>query len=820
MAQTTPPASGSPDYAALAHRYADVMLAHGRPDGPGEGAAFSTMLDRATLALPERPDERLAYWLDEGAVGVRSIDRAWNASNPFHDAALYDLLDRLADDAGDARYRAAADGALAWHLGHAQHPETGLVAWGEHLGWRLDTDEAVEHNYGLQRGDDPLYFNWGHLKHETEPFFSQWDRAARLDPAAFGRFADGYWDYQVYDHERGLHAHQTRWDRFAPDSGFVFPRTAGHGVYVWALAHQAADTPARRAELERRIALVARTEVARRHPESDAAPFLHPVNAPTYEGINDLAAAYDVARAAEVETLPDGLRQSLRAWAARSDRTVLALDHDPAGAGFVGKADLATLAPASRVDALWCKKYPGYTVATMGLAFLARAEQLDLDADRRQHGVLEPDAPVAQGPVGAGEVGAGRRVVEVDVVAVGEHVLDQAQRVGRPGRLAHQQVPVGHPLEVLGRHVVDLGVGRERPDELVPLGRERLGALGQQLAHRDGGRDVPERAEGGVLDLVREQRRPVPVLVGPHDHPHRQRLAPVLERADPVLGHVDQHEPARRRDGRRALHGGPDLAGPVGRRHVEGGPGVGPDDAVGAQAEAGLRPAQGVGEGRVQGGAGPRRAAQRALGSQPPAERADLGRVGLAGADERAVGDGRPPAVGGQALVAAERVREPRAGVGRRGPGGGGDQEQGEQADGHRSGGGTVPKYAHPVPSGLATARPLAGSSPTRARPPPCTPTRPRPTPTASRPPTARTGRRSRTRTARPSSPTATRPRPPSSRPTARAWPRPATPTSAGGSTTASSRRRASRTATRPSTRTRRRPATTRRRRRPPVGRR
>ena len=68
----------------------------------------------------------------------------------------------------------------------------------------------------------------------------------------------------------------------------------------------------------------------------------------------------------------------------RSDRTVLALDHEPADAGFVGKADLATLAPASRIDALWCKKYPGYTVASMGLAFLARAEQPDLDADRRQ----------------------------------------------------------------------------------------------------------------------------------------------------------------------------------------------------------------------------------------------------------------------------------------------------------------------------------------------------------------------------------------------------------------------------------------------------
>ena len=204
------------------------------------------------------------------------------------------------------------------------------------------------------------------------------------DPAAFQRYADGYWEYQVYDHARGLHAHQTRWDRFEPDSGFVFPRTAGHGVLVWALAHRAADTAERRAELERRIALVARTEAGRRHPESDAAPFLHPVNAPTYEGINDLAAAYDVARAAEVETLPDGLRQSLRAWAARSDRTILALDHDPSGAGFVGKADLATLAPASRIDATWCKKYPGYTVASMALAFLARADQPDLDDDRRQ----------------------------------------------------------------------------------------------------------------------------------------------------------------------------------------------------------------------------------------------------------------------------------------------------------------------------------------------------------------------------------------------------------------------------------------------------
>jgi hypothetical protein len=125
---TTAPARA--DYLlAIVRGYADTMLTHGRDvDGPARSPLFSTTLDRRALRLLDSVPP---------LAGERLEDRAVNAANPMHDENLYQVLYALTEITGERRYAAAADDALRWFFTHTQSPETGLVAWGEHLGWDL-----------------------------------------------------------------------------------------------------------------------------------------------------------------------------------------------------------------------------------------------------------------------------------------------------------------------------------------------------------------------------------------------------------------------------------------------------------------------------------------------------------------------------------------------------------------------------------------------------------------------------------------------------------------------------------------------------------
>ena len=337
------------DYAALAKAYADAMLAEGRDRYGGVHApVFATMLDRQTMRLLDDPERTVPFTREE--VGVRAIDRSWNAANPDNDAGLHELLYRLSEDTGDAHYAQAADHSLGWFLENTQHGETGLLAWGEHTAWRLDEERPTRHPDNA----------WSDLKHEFHAGWMVWPELFRLDAERATRYADGMWRCHVYDEEAGLHAHQVRYDTCAPDEGFVFPRVAGTLAYVGALAYAHAGDEATRDRLLRRIDRLAQTENARRNARSGALYRLHPHEGNEYAVGSDLEGVLEVERALEAAPgLPDSTRARLVAWQRQSDATLLeVLANRSDTLGYAHRTDQATLQPTLHIGGnLWCSRY-------------------------------------------------------------------------------------------------------------------------------------------------------------------------------------------------------------------------------------------------------------------------------------------------------------------------------------------------------------------------------------------------------------------------------------------------------------------------------
>ena len=372
LARTSDSARTS-DYVALARAYADAMLAQGRDRyGPVHAPVFAVMLDREAMRLLDDPERTVPFTREE--VGLRAIDRSWNAANPDNDTGLHELLYRLSEDTGDVRYAEAADSSLRWFLENTQHGETGLLAWGEHTAWRLDEERPTRHPKN----------RWADLKHELHPVWPLWPDVFRLAPDAATRYADALWQQHVYDKKRGLHAHQARYDTYAPDSGFVFPRMAGNLVYVWALAYTHADDPDVQERMRQRIMHLARTENARRHPATGALYRLHPQEGVEYAALSDLEGVTDAHRALSLP-LPDSVKKIIRAWGAASDETILRLHTDPADTvGFVYRADPATLTPTSYFgDNLWCSRYgQAIPLASLARKMAKRYEQTGRDGYR------------------------------------------------------------------------------------------------------------------------------------------------------------------------------------------------------------------------------------------------------------------------------------------------------------------------------------------------------------------------------------------------------------------------------------------------------
>lgn len=194
--------------------YADAMIEKGRDTyGDEHSPLFAAALDRKGMTLGSAESF--------GKIpGVRENDRSLGGANPQRDKSIYTILYQLTNVTGDEKYSREADKALQYFFDNCQSPETGLMAWGEHLYWDF-------------RKESP----GGTDIHEITGEWPFWDQCYRLSPEASWRFALGLWDNQIDSKETGDFSRHARWSSRETYQGFEFPRYAGQMILTWTDAY-------------------------------------------------------------------------------------------------------------------------------------------------------------------------------------------------------------------------------------------------------------------------------------------------------------------------------------------------------------------------------------------------------------------------------------------------------------------------------------------------------------------------------------------------------------------------------------------------------
>ena len=216
-----PPAS---QYLRMVREYADCLLQNGR-DSVGEkhSPLIAALMDRKTLKPLVADDNWAARWKGNEfsiqGIRVRSYDRMPWGANPMHDQNLYQVLYALTKITGDKKYAEEADNTLKFFFENCQSKNTGLMAWGEHLGWNFRTEKFA--------GDDN--------KHEFFRPWLLWDSCYRLAPEACERFARGLREHQVQPD--GNFSRHARYSAHGPSVNSNYPRHGGYYIATWARAY-------------------------------------------------------------------------------------------------------------------------------------------------------------------------------------------------------------------------------------------------------------------------------------------------------------------------------------------------------------------------------------------------------------------------------------------------------------------------------------------------------------------------------------------------------------------------------------------------------
>ena len=337
--------------------YADTMIEKGRDRyGPVSSPLFAVALDRQTLSLPATNAP--------APPGIRRGDRVLTGANPMHDENLYQVFYALTKITGDPKYGQAADAALGWFFQHCQSPATGLMAWGEHLGWDFNTEAATRHR------DD----------HEFLRPWVFWDKSYALAPAACRLFARGLWEHQLYDHTECLFSRHGGFSQHKPGKGTEFPRHGGFYLATWSAAYVRTRNEDWLTYIE---ALTASFEKRRQanHGALVAATDYKDLFWPT----SALSLAIDLDESAT--KVPPPLAYRMRALARKLDATFLKLGHEltEGGRGFLVAALGSTLQPATKspFSDRWALRYGAITDAACAMNCLVRYRQTRAAGYRR-----------------------------------------------------------------------------------------------------------------------------------------------------------------------------------------------------------------------------------------------------------------------------------------------------------------------------------------------------------------------------------------------------------------------------------------------------
>lgn len=326
----------SPDYLQIVLAYADTLITKGRDNyGSRHSPLFTAALDRETHLLLEGEKLEKVKNLDRETWGIRNSDRSLTGANPMHHLNLYQTLYALSEVTDDDKYVTEADNALSWFFSNCQSEVTGLLAWGEHMGWDFREEQPIVGEEYHSEGTHEFFRPW-----------VLWDRSFSLVPKACNRFARGLWHHQIGNKETGNFSRHALYPRHSPGLNSHYPRHGGFIINTWAHAFSEAEQDS--ALFREAMNTLVTFFKNQRSPYSRGLPA---ETAMRSEGMlmwpqSNLSLAIDLYIAAEM--VPADLAKRMKQQAAVTDTVFLNLDHElgPEGRGFVKAANTNTLVPA------------------------------------------------------------------------------------------------------------------------------------------------------------------------------------------------------------------------------------------------------------------------------------------------------------------------------------------------------------------------------------------------------------------------------------------------------------------------------------------
>ena len=387
-----------PEYVLVARSYAETMIRHGRDVyGLEKTPLFAVALDRNTLRIHEGEALENILNIKREDWGIRPHDRMVQGANPMQDQNLYQVLYALSEIYCTNSYAKEADNALKYFLEHCQSPETGLFAWGEHIGWDFNTEAVIEKNAGTT--------------HEFARPWMLWDRSFELAPEQCRKFALGLWNHQIADQEKGLYSRHASYDKHGPGKGSEYPRHGGFFIATWAAAYEHTKETVFLEAIEQ---LVDAFE-SRRNKKTGA--LMAETQSPDLMWPHScLSLAVDLWESAE--KVPRALGNKMLSCASKTDVVFLKIHHDlsPGGDGFMIHAVTSTLEPGwlrlgkpddtrRHFSDIWATSYGNATDAQIAMLCYLRYEQVGLKGYREliietadRYLISDPDTTIALYP--------------------------------------------------------------------------------------------------------------------------------------------------------------------------------------------------------------------------------------------------------------------------------------------------------------------------------------------------------------------------------------------------------------------------------------
>ncbi|MHC4213749.1 MAG: hypothetical protein ACYSWP_10300 [Planctomycetota bacterium] len=348
-------------YLKAVTNYADALLEHGRDTyGDVKSPLIASALDRSTLSLIDKELRRMP--------GIRNGDRSLYGANVMHDQDLYQLLYGLTTVTGDKKYADEADKSLGWFFKNCQSPNTGLMAWGEHIGWGFKVDSLAF----ARGGNHEFYVPW-----------VLWEKSFALAPDACITFAKGLWDHQIHEHSGNFSRH-ANFTEHGTGTNNEYPRHGGFYIASWGEAYNRTKDPVFLKAIE--------TLVDYFNAHSSKITGAIPCSSnPSRINImwpeSNLSLAVDLWDVAE--KVPAPLGRKLKQRALKTDKVYLSLAHEfaPAGRGFVAGADVNSLERFTKgawTDTkIWATAYGKSTDAQVALLCNLRYQQVKMDGYRK-----------------------------------------------------------------------------------------------------------------------------------------------------------------------------------------------------------------------------------------------------------------------------------------------------------------------------------------------------------------------------------------------------------------------------------------------------